>query len=141
MFTEPVVVLPVTSVTTPPVTVAKLVLLDVQVATSVKGTGVPPPHGVPAAVRLSNELFPVNVNAAGLVGVTWIDWTHMVTVTVCSPVIVGFCVAAAVIVAVPVVTAVTNPLVEILATDASLVLQVTGVLPVLPSLKVANTDI
>jgi hypothetical protein len=77
-----------------------------------------------------------------LVGVIAIDWMHpTVTVSDCVPVIVGFCVEVAVIVAVPVLTAFANPLVEIVATDASLMLQVTEALPVLPSLKVPVADI
>jgi len=68
MATVPVVVLPVTSVTTPAVTVARLVLLEVQVATSVKGKG--PLHVIASAERVSVGLLPVKVKAAALDGVT-----------------------------------------------------------------------
>jgi hypothetical protein len=56
---------------------------------------------------------------------------------------VGFRLAVPVTVAVPVATDVTNPLLLIVAIDPSLglMLHVTGVLPVLPSLKVANAVI
>ncbi len=56
---------------------------------------------------------------------------------------VGFRLAVPVTVAVPVATDVTNPLALIVAIDPSLglILHVTGVLPVLPSLKVANAVI
>ena len=54
---------------------------------------------------------------------------------------VGFCVEVAVMVAVPVLADFTNPPVEIVATDGSLMLQVTDALPVLPSLKVPVADI
>lgn len=63
------------------------------------------------------------------------------TVSDCVPVIVGFCVEVAVIVAVPVLTEVTNPLVEIVATDVGVMVHVTDALPVLPSLKVPNAVI
>ena len=66
-----------------------------------------------------------------------------VTFTVCCPVIVGFRLAVAVTVALPVETDVTNPLLLIVAIDPSLglMLHVTGVLPVLPSLNVAKVVI
>src|SRR5271165_3926726 len=64
-----------------------------------------------------------------------------VTVSDCVPVMVGFCVEVAVIVAVPVLTDFTNPPVEIVAIELSLTLQVTDALPVLPSLKVPTADI
>ncbi len=64
-----------------------------------------------------------------------------VTFTVCVPVIDGFSTAVAVTVADPVVTDVTNPLALIVATYVGLMLQVTGGLPVLPSLKVPTTNI
>jgi hypothetical protein len=85
MLTVPVVVLPETSVTTPDVTVANDVLLDVHVATSVKGKD--PLHVSASAENVSLELLPVNVKAGALVGVTLIDWMQpTVTVTVCVPV-------------------------------------------------------
>ena len=77
-----------------------------------------------------------------LVGEIAMDWIHpTVTVRDCVPVMVGFCVEVAVMVAVPVLTDFTNPLAEIVAMDASLMLQVTDALPVLPSLKVPTADI
>lgn len=87
MVTLPPVVRPATSVTTPAATVARLVLLEVQVATSV--TGKEPLHVRASADKVSVVLLAVKGGA--LVGVTWIDWIHpTVTVTVWVPVIDGF---------------------------------------------------
>lgn len=77
-----------------------------------------------------------------LVGSIAIDWMQpTVTVSDCVPVTVGFWLDVAVIVAVPVLTDFTNPLVEIVATAVGLMLQLTDALPVLPSLKVPTADI
>ena len=76
--TVPPVVRPVASSTTPDDTVARLVLLEVQVATSV--TSSVPLHVTAMAVRLSVVLL--LVSGWALVGVTWIDWIQpTVTVT------------------------------------------------------------
>jgi|SRR5580700_5226092 hypothetical protein len=65
-----------------------------------------------------------------------------VTVTVCVPVMDGFLLAAAVTVAVPVLTDVTNPDAEIVAVVVGVMVHETdGLLVVLPSLFVANTVI
>ena len=65
-----------------------------------------------------------------------------VTVTVCVPVMEGFAFAAAVTVAVPVLTDVTKPAEEIVAVVVGLMLQATDrLLVVLPSLLVPNTVI
>lgn len=87
MFTVPLVVTVAALVTVPADTVAKVGSLVFQVATSVNGKD--PLHVCAVAVKSSVRLLPVK--AAGLVGVTWIDWMHpTVTVTVCCPLIVGF---------------------------------------------------
>ena len=89
MVTVPIVVLPVTSVTTPAVTVARLVLLEVHVATSVKGKD--PLHVCASAVKVSLGRLPVKVKGLALDGCTRIDWIQpTVTVTGCVPVIDGF---------------------------------------------------
>jgi hypothetical protein len=140
MVTVPVVWLPATSVTTPADTVAKAVLLDTHVATAVISNG--PLHVVACASSETLGLLPVN--AGGFPGVTWIDEMQpTVTFTVCCPVIVGLRLEVAVTVAVPVATEVTSPLALIVAIELSLglILHVIGVLPVLPSLKVANAVI
>jgi hypothetical protein len=87
MLTEPLVVLPVTIVTVPAETVAKLVLLEVQVATAV--TSVLPLHVVACAVKLSVGAFAVK--GGPLVGCILIAWMHpTVTFTVCVPEMDGF---------------------------------------------------
>jgi hypothetical protein len=87
MLTLPLVVLPVTIVTVPAETVAKLVLLDVQVATGVTSTM--PLHVVACAVKVSVGAFVVK--GGPLVGCILMDWIHpTVTFTVCVPVIDGF---------------------------------------------------
>jgi hypothetical protein len=86
MVTLPPVVMPGTSVTVPADTVARLVLLEVQFATSVTGKG--PLHVVAVAVMEIVGLLPFT---DPFVGFNAIDWTHpTVTVTVCVPVMVGF---------------------------------------------------
>jgi hypothetical protein len=69
MVTVPLVVRPATSVTVPADTVAKLVLLEVQVAISLKGNE--PLQVTASADSVSLGLFAVRAGA--LVGVTWID--------------------------------------------------------------------
>src|SRR5579859_831966 len=64
-----------------------------------------------------------------------------VTVTVCVPVMDGFCVAAAVTVADPTATDFTNPPAVMVAVVVGLTLQVTDGLPVLPSLNVPTANI
>jgi hypothetical protein len=87
MLTLPLVVLPVTIVTVPAETVARLVLLDVQVATGVTSTV--PLHVVACAVKVSVGAFVVK--GGPLVGCILMDWIHpTVTFTVCVPVIDGF---------------------------------------------------
>jgi hypothetical protein len=87
MFTDPLVVLPVTIVTAPADTVARLVLLEVQVATVV--TSVVPLHVVACAVKLSVGAF--WVKGGPLLGCNLIDWMHpTVTFTVCVPEMDGF---------------------------------------------------
>jgi hypothetical protein len=86
IFTLPAVVTVEALVTTPADTVARLVLLEVHVATSV--TGKSPLHVTAVAVNVSVKLLPVNGEA--LVGI-WIWLMHpTVTVTVCVPVAAGF---------------------------------------------------
>jgi hypothetical protein len=129
----------VTAVATPPATVATAVLLEFQLELVVTSTT--PLHVVASAANVWVFGVP-ETKMVAVVGEIAIDWMQpTVTVSGCVPVIVGFCVDVAVIVAVPVLTDVTNPLALIVATAVGLTLQVTGVLPVLPSLKVANTDI
>jgi len=128
-----------TAVATPPVTVATAVLLENQLELLVTTTT--PLHVVAFAANVWVFGDP-DTEMVALVGAIAIDWMHpTVTVSDCVPVMVGFCVEVAVIVAVPVLTAFTNPLAEIVAMDASLTLQVTDALPVLPSLKVPTADI
>jgi hypothetical protein len=87
MLTVPLVVFPVTIVTVPAETVARLVLLEVQVATLVTSTT--PLHVVACAVKESNGAFVVK--GGPLVGDIAIDWIHpTVTVTLCVPVMDGF---------------------------------------------------
>jgi hypothetical protein len=139
MVTVPLVVRPATSRTTPADTVAKLVLLEVQVATSVTGTV--PLHVTAVAVRVSCVTFAVRGGA--LVGDTSIEVMHpTVTVTVCVPVMDGFLLEVAVTVAVPVLTDVTRPVEEIVAAVVGEMVQETdGLVVVLPSLLVPNTVI
>jgi hypothetical protein len=129
----------VTAVASPPATVATAVLLEFQLELVVTSTT--PLHVVAFAAN-SWVLFVPPTEMLALVGAIAIDLMHpTVTVTGCVPVIVGFCVEVAVMVAVPVLTDFTNPLVEIVAMEGSLTLQVTDAFPVLPSLKVPTADI
>jgi hypothetical protein len=134
MLTLPGVVLPGTIVTVPAETVARLVLLEVQVATGVTSTV--PLHVVACAVKGSLGAFVVK--GGPLVGCILMDWIHpTVTVTVCVPVMDGFLLEVAVTVAVPVLPDVTKPEVEIVATVVGVTVQETGgLLVVLPSLLV-----
>jgi len=87
MLTVPAVVLPATIVTVPAETVARLVLLEVQVATGVTSTV--PLHVVACAVKESLGAFVVK--GGPLVGCILMDCIHpTVTVTVCVPVMDGF---------------------------------------------------
>lgn len=138
--TVPPVVKPATPETRPADTVARLVLLEVQVATLVTSTGALLLHGVAVAVSCTVRLVPLLTEP--LVGFRVIEVTHWLTVTVCVPVIDGFALAVAVTVAVPRLTEVTKPVELIVATVSSLMLQATGtLLDVLPSLLVPNTVI
>jgi hypothetical protein len=139
MLTVPLVVLPVTIVTVPAETVAKLVLLEVQVATVV--TSVVPLHVVACAVKLSLGAFVVK--GGPLVGCILIDWMHpTVTFTVCVPEMDGFLLEVAVTVAVPVLADVTKPEEEMVATLLGVMVQETdGLFVVLPSVLVPNTVI
>jgi hypothetical protein len=116
------------------------VLLEVQVAVFVISTW--PLHVVALAVICAvfwpdTEALRVMVEAGDKV----IDWIHpTVTVSAPVPVIVGFCVAVAVIVDVPVLTDVARPLALIVATVVSELVQVTAGLPVLPSLYVPKAE-
>lgn len=86
MVTVPLVVRPGTIETVPADTVARLVLLEVQVATSVTGTV--PLHVTASAIRLSVGTFVLTVP---LVWLSVIEEIHpTVTVTVCVPVMDGF---------------------------------------------------
>jgi len=128
-----------TAVATPPATVATLGLLELQLELLVTTTT--PLHVVAFAANVW-VLGDPETEMVALVGEIAIDWMHpTVTVSDCVPVMVGFCLDVAVIVAVPVLTDFTNPLVEIVAIDESLMLQVTDAPPVLPSLKVPTADI
>ena len=127
-----------TAVANPPATVATAVLLELQLELLVTSTT--PLHVVAFAANVV-VLVP-ETEMVALVGEIAIDWMHpTVTVSDCVPVMVGFCVEVAVIVAVPVLTDVTNPPVEIVATALGSMLHVTDALPVLPSLKVPTADI
>jgi hypothetical protein len=121
MVTLPLVVAPVARVTTPFETVARLVLLEVQVATSVIGTE--PLHVAAVAVKSAVVWFEVMEPLDGDMVIDWMQPT--VTVTVCVPVMDGSWFAVAVTVAVPVATDVTSPVVEIVATDVGVILQTT----------------
>ena len=86
MFTLPPVVTVAALWTTPAETVARVVSLEVQVATSV--TGKSPLQVTAVAVNVSVRLLAVS--AFALVGI-WIWLMHpTVTVTVCVPVAEGF---------------------------------------------------
>jgi hypothetical protein len=136
--TVPPVVMPDTIVTSPADTVAKLVLLEVQVATSV--TSVVPLHVVAIASMGRVGKLVVTLPLVGLRTIDCIQPT--VTVNVCVPVIEGFWLAAAVTVADPTLTDVTKPVEEIVAIVVGVILQETeGLLSVLPSLLVPKTVI
>jgi hypothetical protein len=139
MLMVPAVVFPVTIVTVPADTVARLVLLEVQVATVVTSTV--PLHVVACAVNGSLGAFVVK--GGPLVGCILMDWIHpTVTVTLCVPVMDGFLLEVAVTVAVPVLADVTKPEEEMVATLVGVMVQETdGLFVVLPSLLVANTVI
>jgi len=86
IFTVPPVVTVVALWTTPADTVAKVVSLEVQVATGV--TSKSPLHVTAVAFKVSVKLLAVS--AFALVGI-WIWLMHpTVTVTVCVPVAAGF---------------------------------------------------
>jgi len=140
MLTVPAVVLPATIVTVPAETVARLVLLEVQVATSVTGTV--PLHVTAFAVK-GGSLGTFVVKGGPLVGCMLMDWIHpTVTVTVWVPVMDGFLLEVAVTVAVPMLADVTKPEEEMVATLAGVMVQETdGLFVVLPSLLVPNTVI
>jgi hypothetical protein len=130
-----------TAVAVPPAIVATDGLLEPQLATLVMSVI---PLQVVAFASKTWVLLAVETEmTGGLVGVTAIDRMHpTVTVTVCVPVIDGFLLDAAVTVACPVLTDVTKPEAEIVATEVGVMLQETeGLLVVLPSLFVANTVI
>jgi len=138
--TAPPLVKPATPETRPADTVARLVLLEVHVATLVTSTGALLLHGV--AVAVSCTVKAVLLLTEPLVGFIVIEVTHWLTVTVCVPVIDGFALAVAVTVAVPRATDVTKPVEEIVATPVGVMVQATGtLLAVLPSLLVPNTVI
>lgn len=121
-----------TAVTVPAETVATAVLLEVQVATCVMSKL--PLHVFAVAVSEPVRLFAVRLRVERSKVIPVMHPT--VTLTVCVPLMDGFWVEVAVIVVEPVPTAVTNPLVLIVATDVEELLQLTAGLPVLPSLKV-----
>jgi hypothetical protein len=138
MVTVPPVARPGTIETVPADTVAKLVLLEVQVATLV--TTWEPLHVAAVAVRLRVGRLLLTVPLVEFNVIAVIHPT--VTVTVCVPVIDGFALAVAVTVAVPVLTDVTKPVEEMVATLVGVMVQATGtLLAVLPSLLVPNTVI
>jgi hypothetical protein len=119
--------------------VATFVSLDAHAATSVM---MMEPLQV-SALAVKGTVLPAVV--LGLVGDTVIELMQpAVTVRVVEPVMAMFLVEVAVTVIVPMVfaAAVTSPLAEMVAAlappdPAGAIVQVTGVLPVLPSLKVA----
>jgi hypothetical protein len=119
--TVPAIVLPVTIETSPAETVARLVLLDVHVATSV--TSVEPLHVVAIASIATVGAFVLTVPLVGLSVIDCIQPT--VTVTAAVPVIDGFLLEAAVTVAVPTATDVTKPVEEIVAVDEGVMLHAT----------------
>jgi len=127
-----------TAVATPSATVATAGLLELQL--ELVATSTIPLHVV--AFAANAEVLAPETETLALVGEIAIDWMQpTVTVSDCVPVIVGFWVEVAVMVAVPVLTDFTNPPVETVAIELSLMLQVTDALPVLPSLKVPTADI
>jgi hypothetical protein len=137
--TVPPLVKPATPETRPADTVARLVLLEVHVATLVTSTDVLL-HVI--AVAVSCTVKAVLLLTEPLVGFIVIEVTHWLTVTVCVPVIDGFALAVAVTVAVPTATDVTRPVEEIVANSVGVMVQATGtLLAVLPSLLVPNTVI
>ena len=144
-FTVPVVVLPDTNVTRPADTVARLVLLEVQVATEVTSNG---PLQVCAVAVMGPKLGSLVVTLP-LVMSNVIDVTQpTVTVTAWVPVMVGFWLEVAVTVAVPISDEVTRPPEEIVATapvpleGMPLIDQLTdGLVVVLPSLLVPTAVI
>jgi len=121
MVTLPLVVAPVANVTTPFETVARLLLLEVQVATAVISTE--PLHVAARAVKEVVGWFEVMEPLDGDMVIDWMQPT--VTVTVCVPVTDGSWLAVAVTVAVPVLTDVTSPVAEIVAIDVGVMVQAT----------------
>ena len=124
-------------VTIPADTVAMVVLLEVHTAIEVISIG--PLHVFAVALIVWLVLPPLL--SVKLVGFRVIDWMQpTVTVTVCVPLMDGFLLEVAVTVADPVLTDVTKPEEEIVATLVGVMLQETdGLLVVLPSLLVPNT--
>jgi hypothetical protein len=120
--------------------VAMDVLLETQLATEVISTT---PLQVVAFAVYCSVLVAVEAEMVALVGVTAIVRMHpTVTLIVCDPVIDGFWLAVAVAVAVPVLTDVTRPVEETVATEVGVTLHETdGLLVVLPSLFVPTTVI
>jgi hypothetical protein len=137
-FTFPVVVMPETLVTVPADTVARLVSLEVHVATEVTGC-----EPLQVAAFAAMERVGTLAVKVPLVGVSVIEVMQpTVTVTVCVPLIDVFVLEVAVTVAVPTLAEVTRPLEETVATDAGVIVQATeGWLAVLPSLFVPVTRI
>jgi len=106
--------MPARAETTPAVTVARFVLLDLHVATEV--TSCDPLQVVALAVMDTVE--PELALTLPLVVSNVIALTQpTVTVTPCVPVIVGFSFEVAVTLAVPMPTDVTRPVAEIVATE------------------------
>jgi len=106
--------MPATADTTPAVTVARFVLLDVHFATDVTGCGPLQVVAVAAIVTVEPELaltLPLVVSSVILL------MQPTVTVTLCVPVIVGFSFEVAVTVAIPTLADVTRPVAETVATD------------------------
>jgi hypothetical protein len=128
-------------VATPPATVTTPGLLEFQLELLV--TSITPLHVVALAVNVLVFGVPVTKMFA-LVGDMAIDWIHpTVTVIACVPEIVGLVVDVAVTVAEPVATDVTKPpgVIFAIVLSEGVILQVTGVLPVLLSLNVPVADI
>jgi hypothetical protein len=121
-------------VTNPPTTVAAAVLLELQVAVSVIITW---PLQVFAVATICEVFWPDTEALRVMVeaGCKVIDWIHpTVTVSAAVPLSVGFSMAVAVMVDVPMLTEVARPLVLIVATLVSELVQVTAGVPgVLPS--------
>ena len=122
------------AVTTPAETVAMVVLLDTQVAVSVMSC--PPLH---EAVKEAEGALGERAPVLGVIVIALVQAIE--TVSGWVPVMAGLVDEVAVIVAVPVVCAVARPPAVISATPAGVILQVTGVVPVLPSLKVPTANI